>query len=122
MGELVNIFRKGSLVGTHADSQIQAAKPILYGTSDGSIGIIVQLGEEHHKYLYQSTSNLSLFRFLSEVEKVIGKETHNCARISHASYRQFHNQKINTAVSEFVSSLISFSVMDLLMAIWSSLF
>lgn len=47
--------------------------------------------------------NLFISRFLMDVEKAVSKETHNCMRVSHATYRQFQTQKISSAVGTTVT-------------------
>uniref|UniRef100_A0A0K0DAZ2 DNA damage-binding protein 1 n=1 Tax=Angiostrongylus cantonensis TaxID=6313 RepID=A0A0K0DAZ2_ANGCA len=81
LGEMVNVFQRGSLVSSHVDNPLPIEKPILFGTVDGTIGLIVQLPEKY-------------FKFFSDVEKGVARETDNCMRIDHAVYRQFTSEKI----------------------------
>ncbi|MFH4976853.1 hypothetical protein AB6A40_003562 [Gnathostoma spinigerum] len=43
LGEPVNVFRHGSLVSSHNEGTPPYSTPILFGTSDGGLGVIVQL-------------------------------------------------------------------------------
>lgn len=49
LGEMVNVFQRGSLVSSHVDNPLPIEKPILYGTVDGTIGLIVQLPEKYFR-------------------------------------------------------------------------
>lgn len=43
LGENVNVFRRGNLLTSNMDPTTVYSNPILYGTSDGGLGVIVQL-------------------------------------------------------------------------------
>ncbi|VDM75949.1 unnamed protein product [Strongylus vulgaris] len=100
LGEMVNVFRRGSLVSSHVDNPLPIEKPILFGTIDGTIGLIVQLPEKY-------------FKFFSEVEKGVARETDNCMRIDHAVYRQFTSEKIVDKAVGFVDGDLVESLLDM---------
>lgn len=100
LGEMVNVFQRGSLVSSHVDNPLPIEKPILYGTVDGTIGLIVQLPEKY-------------FRFFSEVEKGVARETDNCMRIDHAVYRQFTSEKIVDKAVGFIDGDLVESLLDM---------
>ncbi|CAI4228082.1 unnamed protein product [Auanema sp. JU1783] len=99
IGEMVNVFRRGSLLASHIDSQLPVDKPILFGTSDGSIGLIVQIPSEY-------------FKFLGEVETAIAKKTVNCIRVTHNVYRQFHAQRSVEKAFGFIDGDLVESVLE----------
>ncbi|VDN25632.1 unnamed protein product [Cylicostephanus goldi] len=100
LGEMVNVFRRGSLVSSHVDNPLPITKPILFGTIDGTIGLIVQLPEKY-------------FKFFSEVEKGVARETDNCMRIDHAVYRQFTSEKIVDKAVGFIDGDLVESLLDM---------
>ncbi|KAK6052443.1 CPSF A subunit region [Cooperia oncophora] len=100
LGEMVNVFQRGSLVSSHVDNPLPIEKPILYGTVDGTIGLIVQLPEKY-------------FRFFSDVEKGVAKETDNCMRIEHAVYRQFTSEKLVDKAVGFIDGDLVESLLDM---------
>ena len=53
LGEMVNVFRRGGLAAPLADSQLPFNHPLLYGTSEGSIGLIVRLPDEYGLFFSQ---------------------------------------------------------------------
>ncbi|VDL82485.1 unnamed protein product [Nippostrongylus brasiliensis] len=100
LGEMVNVFQRGSLVSSHVDNPLPIEKPILFGTTDGTIGLIVQLPENY-------------FRFFSEVEKGVARETDNCMRIDHALYRQFTSEKFVDKAVGFIDGDLVESLLDM---------
>ncbi|KAJ1349644.1 hypothetical protein KIN20_005241 [Parelaphostrongylus tenuis] len=100
LGEMVNVFQRGSLVSSHVDNPLPIEKPILFGTVDGTIGLIVQLPERY-------------FKFFSDVEKGVARETDNCMRIDHAVYRQFTSEKIVDKAVGFIDGDLVESLLDM---------
>ncbi|KAE9421008.1 hypothetical protein Angca_002193 [Angiostrongylus cantonensis] len=100
LGEMVNVFQRGSLVSSHVDNPLPIEKPILFGTVDGTIGLIVQLPEKY-------------FKFFSDVEKGVARETDNCMRIDHAVYRQFTSEKIVDKAVGFIDGDLVESLLDM---------
>lgn len=49
LGELVNVFCHGSLIATQIDVAPPFHTPILYGTVDGGVGVIVQVPQNFYK-------------------------------------------------------------------------
>ena len=46
LGDVVNVFRTGSLVTQHVEGGLPFVKPILFGTVEGALGVVVQLDKE----------------------------------------------------------------------------
>ncbi|CAD5219378.1 unnamed protein product [Bursaphelenchus okinawaensis] len=80
LGENVNVFRRGSLLTPNTDTGTNFTNPLLFGTADGSLGVIVQLTEDD-------------FNFLLNLQRSLANNTTNCTRISYDTYRNFNNQK-----------------------------
>uniref|UniRef100_A0A914HG40 DNA damage-binding protein 1 n=1 Tax=Globodera rostochiensis TaxID=31243 RepID=A0A914HG40_GLORO len=110
LGEMVNVFRRGSIVSAQqrerdwvgragvvddvtlkfvesADERGRGettttlfSNPITYGTSDGGLGVIVQVP-------------LHIYAFLRELQKAITTKTHNCLRVDHPVYRSFFTER-----------------------------
>jgi hypothetical protein len=49
LGENVNVFRRGNLLTSNMDPTTVYSNPILFGTSDGGLGVIVQLPDQVFK-------------------------------------------------------------------------
>jgi hypothetical protein len=49
LGENVNVFRRGNLLTSNMDPTLTYSNPIIYGTSDGGLGVIVQLPDQVFK-------------------------------------------------------------------------
>ncbi|PAV57341.1 hypothetical protein WR25_13738 isoform B [Diploscapter pachys] len=100
LGEMVNVFRRGGLAAPLADSQLPFNHPLLYGTSEGSIGLIVRLPDEYGL-------------FFSQVEKLISNRQKNCMRVDHAAYRQFSVNKQVEATRGFIDGDVVESILDM---------
>lgn len=56
MGEVINVFRRGTIVSnepelsTHRFAQLN---PIMFGTVDGGLGIIVQISDDIYEYNFK---------------------------------------------------------------------
>uniref|UniRef100_A0A914DYF9 DNA damage-binding protein 1 n=1 Tax=Acrobeloides nanus TaxID=290746 RepID=A0A914DYF9_9BILA len=100
LGEMVNVFCRGSLMPNQIEMNSQYSNPILYGTSDGGLGVIIQLSD-------------SLYNFVRELESRIAQETKNCMRIDHQQYRNFCTEKRNEPVSGFVDGDLVETIADM---------
>uniref|UniRef100_A0A8R1EJM5 Damage-specific DNA-binding protein 1 n=1 Tax=Caenorhabditis japonica TaxID=281687 RepID=A0A8R1EJM5_CAEJA len=80
LGEIAKVMVRSSLVPPPEDSTIQYTHPIMFGTTQGSIGMIVQIDDKWKK-------------FLVAVEKAIADSNKNCMHIEHSNYRTFVFQK-----------------------------
>ncbi|KHN84948.1 DNA damage-binding protein 1 [Toxocara canis] len=101
LGESVNAFCHGSLIATHIDLSPPFSTPILYGTSDGGLGVIVQLTPQ-------------FYDFIHELEVRIAGVTKNCMRIEHSQYRTFETdrrmeQSVGFIDGDLVESLLDMS-------------
>uniref|UniRef100_A0A915B6F3 DNA damage-binding protein 1 n=1 Tax=Parascaris univalens TaxID=6257 RepID=A0A915B6F3_PARUN len=101
LGESVNAFCHGSLIATHIDLTPSFTTPILYGTSDGGLGVIVQLTPQ-------------FYDFVHELETRIAAVTKNCMRIEHGQYRTFESdgrieQSVGFIDGDLVEGLLDMS-------------
>ena len=80
----MNVFQRGTLISSQFDASdannISFTNPIMYGTADGGLGLIVQLSD-------------STFSFLDDLQKRIAAVLRNCLRIEHDTYRNFVSDK-----------------------------
>ncbi|KAL3068044.1 hypothetical protein niasHT_038034 [Heterodera trifolii] len=65
------------------------SNPIIYGTSDGGLGTIVQVPPH-------------IYSFLHELQKAITAKTHNCLRVDHNIYRSFFTERRNEQPIGFI--------------------
>ncbi|CAD5226395.1 unnamed protein product [Bursaphelenchus xylophilus] len=80
LGENVNVFRRGSLLTSNMDPSTSYSNPVLFGTADGSLGVIVQLKED-------------VFQYVQALQKAITNNVTNCTRIAYDNFRNFNNEK-----------------------------
>lgn len=80
LGELAKVMVRASLVLPPEDTAIQYSQPIMFGTNQGTIGMVVQIDDTWKK-------------FLVSIEKVIADSVKNCMHIEHTNYRTFVFQK-----------------------------
>ncbi|OZC09249.1 hypothetical protein X798_03793 [Onchocerca flexuosa] len=100
LGEMVNVFCHGSLTATQVDVAPLYHSSILYGTSDGGIGVIVQIPP-------------ILYTFLQDVQKRLAEYTENCMRISHTQYRTFETEKRSEPPNGFIDGDLIESFLDM---------
>nr|AVV64025.1 CPSF A subunit region family protein [Anisakis simplex] len=100
LGESVNTFCHGSLIATHIDLSPPFTSPILFGTSDGGLGVIVQLSQP-------------FYNFIHELETRIAGVTKNCMRIEHSHYRTFETEKRMEQSVGFVDGDLVESLLDM---------
>ncbi|CAG9535052.1 unnamed protein product [Cercopithifilaria johnstoni] len=100
LGEMVNVFCHGSLTATQVDVAPLYHSSILYGTSDGGIGVVVQMPP-------------ALYAFLQDVQKRLAEYTENCMRISHTQYRTFETEKRSEVPNGFIDGDLIESLLDM---------
>ncbi|GMS96096.1 hypothetical protein PENTCL1PPCAC_18271, partial [Pristionchus entomophagus] len=101
LGEMVNVFRRGQLVSACVESvTIPISHSILYGTVEGSIGIVLQLDKP-------------FFQFFTAVEKAVASRVYNCLRNEHREYRSVSNEKTTVTKFGFIDGDLVESVLDL---------
>jgi hypothetical protein len=77
VGELINKFKRGNLLGKNSDTSTIVNPSILYGTVDGTIGVISQLTKNQYdvlkvqfSYFPRRLSATSLTLFLFDIQDV----------------------------------------------------
>ncbi|GMR48304.1 hypothetical protein PMAYCL1PPCAC_18499, partial [Pristionchus mayeri] len=101
LGEFVNVFRRGQLVSACVESvTIPISHSILYGTVEGSIGIVLQLDKP-------------FFQFFSAVERAVASRVYNCLHNEHKDYRSASTEKTTMNKSGFIDGDLLESVLDL---------
>ncbi|XP_015904539.1 DNA damage-binding protein 1 [Parasteatoda tepidariorum] len=101
LGEMVNVFRKGSLVMQHpGESTTPCTGSVLYGSVNGAIGLVTQIPEEYYKFLLSVQNNLT------RVIKSVGK-------ITHSFYRTFSTERKSELASNFIDGDLIESFLDL---------
>lgn len=100
LGELPKVMTRSTLVIQPEDSIIQYSQPIMFGTNQGTIGMIVQIDDKWKK-------------FLIAIEKAIADSVKNCMHIEHSSYRTFVFQKRAEPPSGFVDGDLVESILDM---------
>ncbi|XP_070551484.1 DNA damage-binding protein 1-like [Ptychodera flava] len=101
VGEFINVFRHGSLVMQHpGESSTPTQGSVLYGTVNGSIGLVTQFSEE-------------LYNFLSEVQNKLTKVIKSVGKIDHAFWRSFHTERKTEPAAGFIDGDLIESFLDL---------
>lgn len=100
LGELPKVMVRSSLVAQPEDSNIQYSQPIMFGTNQGSIGMVVQIDDKWKK-------------FLIAIEKAIAASVKNCMHIEHSTYRTFVFEKRFEAPSGFIDGDLVESILDM---------
>ncbi|CAH3106628.1 unnamed protein product [Pocillopora meandrina] len=101
LGEFVNVFRHGSLVMEHpgeASTPFQGC--VLFGTVNGTIGIVAQLPQE-------------LSAFLTQVQGKLSKVIKSVGKIDHSFWRCFSNERRVEPATGFVDGDLIESFLDL---------
>ncbi|KAI6206956.1 hypothetical protein M3Y94_00974300 [Aphelenchoides besseyi] len=89
LGENVNVMRRGNLHSSNVNSNTNYKNPILYGTSDGGLGVIVQLPKK-------------TFEYVEELQRQVAKNISNCMRVSYDEYRNFYMDRVTMKHAGFV--------------------
>ncbi|CAB3410078.1 unnamed protein product [Caenorhabditis bovis] len=100
LGELVTVMIKCSLVQPPLDSIVEYSQPIMIGTVEGAIGLIVQFDD-------------SWKTFLENLQKVIADWTRNCLQIDHSTYRQYAAPKRVEPAEGFIDGDLIESILDI---------
>ncbi|KAF6200141.1 hypothetical protein GE061_006442 [Apolygus lucorum] len=80
LGDLVNVFRHGSLVMQHlGESTTQTFGSILYGTVGGAIGVITQISHE-------------LYDLLNQLQEKLASTIKSVGKIDHSFWRSFSSE------------------------------
>lgn len=54
MGEVINVFRRGTIISNEPEISPQhfgQSNPIMFGTVDGGLGLIVQIPDNIYEYI-----------------------------------------------------------------------
>lgn len=101
LGEMVNVFRHGSLVMQHlGESTTPTHGSVLFGTVHGAIGLVSQLPADFYK-------------FLEEVQTKLTKVIKSVGKIDHASWRAFCTERKTEAAAGFIDGDLIESFLDL---------
>lgn len=102
LGDMVNVFRRGSLVAQHApaDTAAPTTNTVLLGTVSGAIGLVAQIPPD-------------LYEFLQKVETQLTSTIKSVGKIPHSFWRSF-NTDIKTEPAEgFIDGDLIESFLDL---------
>ncbi|XP_050444479.1 DNA damage-binding protein 1 [Adelges cooleyi] len=101
LGDLVNVFRHGSLVMQHfTDTYVSTQGGILYGTCSGALGLVTQLSPK-------------MFEFLTDLQDSLANVIKGVGKITHRNWRSYHTE-IRTELAEgFVDGDLIESFLDL---------
>lgn len=101
LGEMVNVFRHGSLVMQHpGESTTPTQGSILFGTVNGAIGLVTQLPEEY-------------YTFLNDVQGKLARVIQSVGKINHSFYRAFATERKQEASTGFIDGDLIESFLDL---------
>lgn len=112
IGELVNVLRRGNILTSNMDPTTPYSNPILYGTSDGGLGVIVQLTDPVFKYaLYP----FNMFEIDSaDMSRCFKRTSANRFKTAHVLIIMI----IETSTMQFVLSSIRVLSMETLLRPW----
>ncbi|KAI8896806.1 CPSF A subunit region-domain-containing protein [Globomyces pollinis-pini] len=100
LGELVNRFRKGSLVMNQPDQPNNAIPHLLFCTVNGSIGVIAKLDKK-------------MFDVLSKVQIVMESTLVAVGNLSHSKWREFQNARKKEPSTNFIDGDLIESYLEL---------
>lgn len=100
LGELPRVMVRATLVAQPDDVSIEYTQPIMFGTNQGTIGMIVQIDDKWKKWLIA-------------IEKAIADSVKNCMHIEHSTYRTFVFEKRFEPPSGFVDGDLIESILDI---------
>lgn len=89
LGEHVNRIRPGSLVMRLPDSELQQIPTLLWGSVDGSLGVIAALPPQ-------------LFEFLNKLQDCMRKVVAGVGGFSHSDWRSFTNERETSESRNFI--------------------
>ncbi|GFX77483.1 DNA damage-binding protein 1 [Trichonephila clavipes] len=101
LGEMVNVFRHGSLVMQHpGEITTPTQGSVLFGSVNGCIGLVTQLPEEY-------------FNFLSDVQAKLTKVIKSVGKIPHSFFRSFATERKQEQAVGFIDGDLIESFLDL---------
>ncbi|TKR68008.1 hypothetical protein L596_024061 [Steinernema carpocapsae] len=100
LGDMVNCFSLGELLNAPLDSSVSFSNTLLFGTVDGSLGVITQLQP-------------NIFEYLHAIQTKLSKALPNCLRVSHEKYREFVNEKRRENAFGFVDGDMLEGILDM---------
>lgn len=101
IGDMVNVFRHGSLVMQHlGESSTPTHGSILFGTVHGTIGVI-------------TTFNAHTFNLLLEVQKKLAKIIKGVGKIDHNFWRSFTSERLTSDYKGFIDGDLIECFLDL---------
>jgi len=106
LGELVNKFVHGSLVMQPAEAEspegkkLIVQKPLLFGTVNGMIGVILTIPQES-------------FTFFSQLQRALGRVINGVGGFVHEEYRSFYNSRTTSECKNFIDGDLIEMFLDL---------
>nr|CAG4638924.1 EOG090X00HD [Daphnia magna] len=102
LGDMVNVFRHGSLVMDHAAETLSTPTQgcVLFGTVHGAIGVVTQLPTE-------------FYHFLSEVQTRMARVIKPVGKIEHSFWRSFATERKVEPCEGFIDGDLIESFLDL---------
>ncbi|XP_046643566.1 DNA damage-binding protein 1-like [Daphnia pulicaria] len=102
LGDMVNVFRHGSLVMDHAAETLTTPTQgcVLFGTVHGAIGVVTQLPSE-------------FYHFLSEVQTRMARVIKPVGKIEHSFWRSFATERKVEPCEGFIDGDLIESFLDL---------
>merc|ERR1711962_1138715 len=101
LGEFVNVFRHGSLVMQNlGESTMPTQGSVLFGTVNGTVGLVTQFPPEH-------------YNFLKEIQDRLAKVIRSVGRIEHGFWRSFHTERKTEQTTGFLDGDLIEAFLDL---------
>lgn len=101
LGDMVNVFRHGSLVMENIGERTTPTSGcVLFGTVSGAIGLVTQIPADYYEFLRKLQENLT------DTIKSVGK-------IDHAYWRSFHTEMKTERCEGFIDGDLVESFLDL---------
>ncbi|XP_059156437.1 DNA damage-binding protein 1-like [Physella acuta] len=101
LGEMVNVFRHGSLVMQHAgEHTTPISGSVLFGTVNGAVGMVAQLPQD-------------FFNFLLEVQNRLSKVIKSVGKIEHSFWRSYFTEQKRDTCMGFIDGDLLESFLDL---------
>ncbi|BFZ05163.1 hypothetical protein BsWGS_08202 [Bradybaena similaris] len=101
LGEMINVFRHGSLVMHHAGENTTPLQgSVLFGTVNGAVGMVAQLPQD-------------FFNFLLDVQNRLSKVIKSVGKIEHSFWRSYFTEQKRDASMGFIDGDLIESFLDL---------
>jgi len=101
LGEFVNVFRHGSLVMQNlGESTMPTQGSVLFGTVNGTVGLVTQFPPEH-------------YNFLKEIQDRLAKVIRSVGKIEHGFWRSFHTERKTEQTTGFLDGDLIEAFLDL---------